>query len=157
MRLREDAETVAGAIRALAEANGWNNLTVLVEDKGDIIYETQKAINGVGVLVVVTVDRFARRANSGQLLTGTLTIDVTASENVKVNRAKEPYETAQGVAEVIARALHWKEFGGNFESPLRLATLEKLYPGPGVTSVALSFLAEYLLEAESQKVESLKS
>ena len=145
MRLREDTEAIAAAIRTLAEDNGWNNLTVLVEDKGDIIYETQRAINSVGVLVVVTVDRFARRANSGQLLTGTLTIDVTASENVKVNRAKAGHQTAQGVAEEIARAFHWKEFGGNFGSPLRLATLEKIYPGPGVTSVALSFQAEYLL------------
>ena len=146
MKLREDAETIAAAIRTLAENNRWNNLTVLVEDKGDIIYESQKAINSVGVLVVVTVDRFARRANSGQLLTGTLAIDITASENVKVNRAKEPYETAQGVAEEIARTFHWKEFGGLFESPLRLASMEKIYPGPGVTSVALSFQAEYLLE-----------
>lgn len=145
MKLREDTETIAKEIRKLAEEMRWSNITVLVEDKGDILFETQKAINKVGVLVVVTVDRFARRANSGQLLTGTLTIDITASENVQVNRSRADNKTAQGVAEEIARTFHWKEFGGNFVSPLRLATMEKIYPGPGVTSVALSFQAEYLL------------
>ena len=143
--LRQAAETVAAAIRKLAEEIGWNHVTILVEDKGDIIYESQRAIGEVGVLVVVTIDKFARRANSGQLLTGTLTIDVTASESVTVNRENEPYVTAQQVGEVVARSLHWREFGGSFESPLRLATFEKLYPVPNVTSVALSFSAEYSL------------
>lgn len=145
MRLREDTEAVAETIRRIAEGKGWSNLTVLVEDKGDILFETQKALGKAGVVVTVTVDRFARRANSGQLLTGTLTVDVTASESIPVNRAKAGGATAQGVAEGIADALHWRELGGGFASPLRLASLEKAYPAAGVTSVALSFQAEYIL------------
>ena len=148
--LREAAETLAGEIRKLGEEMGWSDLTVLVEDKGDVIYESQRAVAKVGVVAVVTIDRFARRANSGQLLTGTLTIDVTASEGVTVNRAKEPYVTAQQVAEAIAQRFHWRALGGRFESPLRLATLEKLYPSPKVTSVALSFLAEFQAAAVQQ-------
>ena len=149
--LREAAETVAAAIRKLAEGIP-GEVTCLVEDKGDIIFETQKAIAKAGVTVVVTVDRFARRANSGRTLAGTLTIDVTASENVPLNRARADCVTAQGVAEALAAALHWREFGGRFASPLRLAAFEKLYPSPKVTSVALSFQAEYSLgdgEAET--------
>ena len=142
--LREAAETVAAAIRELAK-DIPGDVTCLVEDRGDVIFETQRAIAKAGVVVVVAVDRFARRANSGPLLTGTLTLDVTASENLPLNRAQADYTTAQAVAEALAAALHWRAFGGRFASPLRLATMEKLYPSEKVTSVALAFEAEYLL------------
>ena len=152
MHFREAAETVAAAIRELAKETP--GVTVLVEDKGDIVFEAQKALSKAGVTVVVTVDRFARRANSGQLLAGTLTLDVTASENVPLNRARPDAGTAQMVVEALATGLHWRAFGGRFASPLRLATFEKLYPSPKVTSVALSFAAEYMLgeDGEAEKV-----
>ena len=143
--LRQAAEKIALAIRKLAEEMSWTNVTCLVEDKGDVIFEVNKAISEVGVVVVVAVDRFTRRTNSGQILTGTLTIDVTASENVPVNREQDPYVTAQGVAEAIAQRFHWRTFEGGFISPLRLASLDKSYPGQTITSVALSFAAEYSL------------
>ena len=107
---RKAAETVAAAIRELAKETP--GVTVLVEDKGDIVFEAQKALSKAGVTVVVTVDRFARRANSGQLLAGTLTLDVTASENVPLNRARPDAVTAQMVAEALATGLHWRAFGG---------------------------------------------
>ena len=144
--MHEALEMIADAIRNDEELKTLP-LTVLVEDKGDISFESANALAKVGVTAIVTANRYQRRAKSGPLLTGTLTIDINVGETIPVNRRAPGYTTAQHVADVIARRFHWRTMdGGRFESPLRLSGIEKQYTDPKTVAFSLSFEAEYLLE-----------
>lgn len=118
-------------------------ITCLVEDRGDVVFEATRALGRAGVVVLVSIRSFQRRQNSGQLLTGTLALDVTCAETVPVNRRGTDYVTAQHVAETIAQRFHWRTLGGRFASPLRFMSLTKEYPDPKVVSWSLAFEAEY--------------
>ena len=144
--MRTAAETIASAIRdALSSwGDGPACPAVLVEDKGDMLFELQSALESSGVYVTVATPGFTRRNNTAGILQGTLEIDVTAFENVKANREQPDFLTAQGIAQRIASALHWKKIDG-FISPLRVLSIRRTDPSDAISSATVSLSAEYIL------------
>ena len=141
--MRQAAEMVAAAIRdAFKERSDFG---CYVEDEHDVQLKVSRALAGTGTFAIVTVADYARRANSGELLTGTITFDVTLFENVPANRAKTGFMTAQGAAQRIAETLHWRRLGGRFESPLRVSGVRRNPGDAKFASVSVTVEAEYLL------------
>ena len=96
---------------------------VVVEEKANWLAQVQQSLATVGeVLVLVSFGGFRRREKSGPLLTGSLTVDVSAHEMVSTNRELPDYVTAEAVVETIASVLH-DACGTGFDRALMLESI----------------------------------
>lgn len=86
-------------------------LSVVIEDDTDVSGEYEKAMASFGVAVVIVATGFARRSQSGEMLTGDLQLAIDAVENSQLNRLQENpgFWTAQRVSVRLSRLLHWRK------------------------------------------------
>lgn len=115
---RRVAEDIADSIRDAAGVQGRGDVSVIVEDKGDIDALVAEALGSVGLCVIVGVTGFTRRAQSGPVITGTLDFEFRVVETPAVNRTEQGFVTAQQMAEWLARNLHWRTWEGMGGKPL---------------------------------------
>lgn len=107
--LRDVAQGIADFIAQDPVLNERSHVSVVVEDKADVGYEVADAIAQTGVCVLVAVTGF-RRVDNSPLLQGTAQFTVSCLEHPTLNRDDPSTLTAQGVAERLARILHYREF-----------------------------------------------
>ena len=117
--LRRVADAMASAIRADAVvAASAGRVTVCVEDRQDMETAISEALGKAGgICVMVGIAGFERRAQSGPVLQGTVSIEVRAMEVPALNRSSPDgaWMTAQGLTERLALALHWRRLPGMTE------------------------------------------
>lgn len=111
-KFRVVAENVAEAIRNIPQFAGRADVSVVVEDKGDVDFQIAEAVAGVGVCVIVGVMGFSRRSQSGPVVSGTLNLEIRVIERPSVNRNEQGAVTAQEASEVILRSAHWRRVPG---------------------------------------------
>ena len=109
MSLRDIAEGIAEAIREDKILHDDGNVSVVVEDKGDFNYQISEALGQMGVCVTVAVASY-RNVNQSPLLQGTIEFQISCYEHPTLNRDDLSTLTAQGVAERIAKILHYRRF-----------------------------------------------
>lgn len=107
--LRQIAEGIADFIRADEYLSECGNISVVVEDKAAVGFEVARALGGVGVLVLISVTGF-RRYDRAQVLAGDIEFQISCFEHPELNRAGLDTPTAQGVAEYLAKILHYHRF-----------------------------------------------
>lgn len=117
-KFRGVAEGIADAIRDAAGVQGRGDVSVIVEDKGDVEALVAEAIGSVGLCVIIGITGFTRRAQSGPVITGTLDFEFRVAEIPSVNRTAQGFVTAQQMAEWLARNLHWRTWDGMDGRPL---------------------------------------
>lgn len=107
--LREIAEGIADFIREDEYLRLHGEVAVVVEDKADVRFEVERAVGELGVLALVSVVGFSRTDRS-PVVQGNIEFQITLFEHPSLNREDPDTLTAQGVAEHLAKLLHYKRF-----------------------------------------------
>lgn len=109
---RELQEKIVNFLSKREEFQG-TRVAFIVEDKEDPFKAVQKAVaSTVGLAVVISAVGYRRRANSGEAITGTLSLQLDIFENITLNRAAKDRMTGQAANEIIRALLHWQRFEG---------------------------------------------
>lgn len=121
-----------------------------IEDKSDITSEVTKFLKGFGVMVVISVVGYDRRINSGNLMTGSLKLNISAIENTRHNRNNPGFMTATDVSVRIAEILHFKDFD-LLSSPIRFTSMQRA----DVERESAIMNASYVAESQLFTLEDL--
>lgn len=114
-------ELLAAGLRE--ELSSMPRIRVVVEEKANWLAQVQQTLGTVGeVLVLVSFGGYQRRAGSCPVLTGSLTVDVSAHEMVATNRELPGFVTAEAVIERVATALHGSKIDG-FDNVFLLSSI----------------------------------
>ena len=105
----EMCKAVAAVLKERFSSLAEGPVTVLVEDDVDPAAEVERALAGVGVVVLVAATGHMRKPGVGASTAGDLGLEITCFENPKLNRLRKAgYMTVTHAAETCKDALHYR-------------------------------------------------